>query len=138
MPRTTLALAFSLALSAAACGGPQYAFAGSPRVESADGLVEVEVIEGTQRLVTLSIRGLPSAGSLGSDLTGFVVWAQLDPEAAATRLGALEYDADTRQGTFVGTVDAPAFTLIITAEADIAASSPSDVVVADRRIGDDE
>lgn len=126
-----------LIVLAAACGGPQYAFAGSPRVESSDGLVEVEEIEGGQRLVSLSIRHLPGAPSLGPELTTYVVWARVGDAESAVRLGELAYDEETREGTFVGTVSGEVFTLVITAEASATADAPSDVVVADRLIGED-
>ncbi len=131
-------LAALLLCMALGCGGPaEYALAGSARAAGADGTIQVEEIEGGNRMVTLTIQHLAPPDRLGSGMTQYSVWF-VRAGAQPQRAGNLEYDADARQGTMMATTPMTRFTVKITAEADGNAVAPSDVVVADREVGADE
>lgn len=130
----TLAILLVLGLAAAACGTTaEYPIVGSDRAMTADGIVQVEEIEGGNRLVTVSIAHLPPPARLGEGLAQYVVW--LGPEGQPPALaGKLGYDEETRQGQLMATTPHPRFVLKITAERPGTVAAPSDIVVAERKI----
>ncbi len=122
-------------VAATGCHGPsEYAVVGSPRAAGADGLLQVEEIEGGNRMLTLVLDHLPPPARLGEGLTTYAAWVT-PIGGAATKAGNLEYDEDARQGRLTATTPHGRFTLAVTAESDAAAVTPSDVVVADREVG---
>jgi hypothetical protein len=128
-------LAFALLISAMACGGPsEYAVVGSPRAAGTDGLLQIEEIEGGNRMLTLVLDHLPPPARLGEGLTVYAVWV-VPANGSPTKVGTLEYDQDARQGRLMATTPHARFTLKVTAESDANAVTPSDVVVADREVG---
>lgn len=134
LPRLLIAAAV---FASAACGGPtELALVGSSRAAGADGLVSVEEIEGGNRLVTVTLDHLPPAVRLGEGLTAYVVW--FVGNGGPVRAGQLMYDEETRGGRMHATTPLRQFTLKITAERSADAAAPSDIVVADRRIGANE
>lgn len=128
------ALAMALILALGCGGSSEYAMVGTARAAGTDGTVQVETIEGGNRLVTLSLEHLPPPDRLGDDMTVYVVWF-IGEDAPATKAGVLAYDADSRQGTLTATTPLEAFTVRVTAEVDRNAGSPSDIVVAERQVG---
>jgi hypothetical protein len=121
----------------AACGGPhEYALVGSSRAVGADGNIQVEQIEGGNRLVTISMQHLPPPDRLGDDMSVYAVWI-VPPSGSPSYAGALEYDEDSREGRLMATTPHPEFTVKITAETAANAETPSEVVVAERTIEND-
>lgn len=133
MPRAVFA---ALVCLSTACGGPaKYAVVGSPLASATDGLLQVETIEGGQQMLTLVLDRLPPASRMAEEATVYVGWL-VSGEDVTTSVGALEYDAETRQGRLTATTSLTTFTLVVTAEASATPSSPSDRIVADRFVGE--
>ncbi|MCB9602679.1 MAG: hypothetical protein H6721_23440 [Sandaracinus sp.] len=130
-----LVLALALLVPLVGCGGPsEYAVVGSPRAAGTDGLLQIEEIEGGNRMLTLVLDHLPPPARLGEGMTTYAAWV-VPNGGSATKAGNLEYDEDARQGRLMATTPHARFTLKVTAESDAAAVTPSDVVVADREVG---
>lgn len=119
-----------------ACGPSEYIVTGTDRAAGADGLVTLEDIEGGNHLVNVEIQHLPPPDRLGSGLNTYVVWffGQGDPRLASV----LEYDEDDRSGNATATSPDGSFELVVTAENTRSPSTPSDVIVARRRVGSDD
>lgn len=131
------ALLPALALLLAACGGPQeYAITGTERAAGADGMVVVEEIEGN-RMVSVDLEHLPPPNRISESSTVYIVWIKPDG-AAPTMAGRLEYDPEDRAGRMRATTPHINFTVMVTAEADAQAASPSDVVVARQQVSGEE
>ncbi len=132
-----LTLMGMLALVAAACGGPQeYAIAGTERAAGADGMVIVEEIEGN-RMVSVELEHLPPPDRISGSATVYIVWIQPNG-AQPTMAGRLEYDPDDRVGRMRATTPHTNFKVLVTAEADAQAASPSDVVVARQEVSGED
>ncbi len=121
------------ALLLVGCGGPsEYIVTGTERAAGTDGLVTVETIEGN-RMVTVEMEHLPPASRISESATLYVVW--IKPQGGTPSMaGRLEYDDDERSGTMRATTPHTEFELLITAETDATATSPSDIVVARQRV----
>ncbi len=131
-----LALMYLLLSSAVGCGGPdEYAIVGTARAAGSDGTVQIETIEGGNKMVTIAIDHLPPAERLGPNLAIYAVWF-IPPDRPPEKAGILEYDPSERTGRMMATTPHRQFTLQITAEPDATTVSPSDVVVASRVVGD--
>ncbi|MFW6067453.1 MAG: hypothetical protein ACOC97_03885 [Myxococcota bacterium] len=127
-------MALVAGLLAVGCGGPsEYALVGSARAPSADGLVEVEEIEGGNSLVTVQLEHLPPPSRLGEGLKIYMVWFE-DSSQPATKAGALGFDEDSREGSMMATTPLKKFTVKVSAEKSINVSTPSEVVVAKRKV----
>lgn len=125
-------------LGVSACAGPsEYALLGTTRAAGADGMIQVEAIEGGNQMVTLAIDHLPPPARLGPEMTSYAVWFQ-SRGRAPQKAGLLEYDDDTRSGRMMATTPLSRFTLKVTAERDRSSISPSDVVVATREVGGED
>lgn len=136
MLRNTFRHLIGAALLAAfvGCGGPaEYVVTGTQRAAGADGLITVEEIEGN-RLVTVEIEHLPPPNRISDSATVYIVW--IKPERGQpTMAGRLEFDPEDRIGRMRATTPHRHFTILVTAEADPEADSPSDVVVARQEVG---
>ncbi|MFW5876288.1 MAG: hypothetical protein ACOCXM_06090 [Myxococcota bacterium] len=127
-----LALAFGLLLTA--CGGPsEYAIVGTARAPSADGTATVEQIEGGNSLVTVQMEHLPPPDRLGEGLKMYMVWFE-DSNQPAVRAGGLGFDEDKREGSMMATTPLNKFVVKVTAEKSLNVSTPSEVVVAKRKV----
>ncbi len=120
-------------MAAAGCGGAsEHVVVGTERAPGADGTIQVEEIEGGSSLVTISITNLLPPRRLGDGLTTFVVW--FEGGGTPVKAGTLDYDEDTRAGSMMATTPMTELTVSITAESEAAVTSPSDVVVVQRRV----
>jgi hypothetical protein len=137
LTRASIALTFFLLAvpQMAACGGSsEYAIVGSARAAGADGTIEVEEIEGGNRLVTVTMAHLPPPSRLGEGLTTYMVWF-IPKGQQPIKAGALGYDEDSREGTMMATSPhSDAFKVRITAEKTPQVAAPSDVTVAQRQV----
>lgn len=135
MLRTRVLLVASvLLLALTGCGGPsEFALVGSSRAAGADGTVTIDADEFGNYDVEVEIEFLPPPDRLGDGLTTYVVWI-LPPNVSAQRAGLLAYDADDRTGHFRTNTTHRDFTLKITAERSPNPGTPSDVIVASRRV----
>ncbi len=115
----------------------EYALVGAPLAAGTDGTVQVEELEGGNRLVTISVDYLPPPARLGDGLTTYVVWFVPNGQPAV-KAGSLDYDPDNRQGRMHATTPLHRFRLKLTAEESGAVAAPSDVVVVNRIIGSEE
>jgi len=132
MRLTNYMLSFALLGALSACGGPaEFALTGTARAAGTDGTATVEVIEGGSHMVTVELMHLPPPARLGDGLTTYVVWLQ-EEGGQPQKAGVLAYDEDERSGTMRATTPNSGITLIVTAETDRDAASPSDIVVARR------
>ena len=133
--RSVVVLAVLLLAPALGCGGPsEYAVVGSPRAAGTDGLLQLEAIEGGNRMLTLVLDHLPPPARIAEGMTTYAVWV-VPANGTATKAGNLEYDEDARQGRLMATTPHTRFTLKVTAESAADAVTPSDVLVADREVG---
>lgn len=129
--RLTPSLFFlSLALAVPACGGGSWSFevVGTQRDPGAEGRLQVERIEGGNRLVTVSLQHMTPPERLGANLTTFVMWFR-DPRGQSTKASLLDYDADSRTARATATTPMSNFTVIITAERAPDVVGPSENVV---------
>jgi hypothetical protein len=125
---SSLVLFVSLALTG--CGGGSWAYnvIGTPRDPGAEGTVQVERIEGGNRLVTLSLRHMTPPERLSPGLTVFVVWFR-DQSGHSTKASALAYDPGSRTGRATATTPHGNFRLLVTAEQNNETAEPSENVV---------
>lgn len=112
------------------CGGGTYTFnlVGSQRDPGAEGTLQVERIEGGNRLVTVSVRHLTPPERLGQNLRTYIVWFR-DAQGRSSKASALEYTPDSRTGRATATTPQTRFTVVITAERNAQAAEPSDNVI---------
>lgn len=130
------ALAATLFLAAAGCGGPRtYRVNGSQRDPGADATIQIENINGGNHMVTITVRHLTPPDRLGEGNTTFMVWIRPATGPAALE-SQLEYNVDSREGTATLTTPHPRFTVLITAERDPMnpPSGPSDTVVFEQEV----
>ncbi|MCK6548270.1 hypothetical protein L6R52_20655 [Myxococcota bacterium] len=82
----------------------------------------------------LSAVNLAPPDRISAGATAYVVWSRRNAESPWTRLGALEYDADTRTAKLSATTPETAFDLLVTAESMATAASPSPEAVFSQRV----
>lgn len=122
----------------AGCGGPaEYALTGTARAAGTDGTVTVDEIEGGSHMITVEVMHLPPPARLGDGLTTYVVWLQEDG-GQPQKAGVLAYEEDERTGRMRATTPNRNVSVLITAEADREAVSPSEIVVARRELSGGE
>lgn len=128
-----LAIALVLAFALPACGGPaEYAMTGTARSAGTDGIVTVDEIEGGSLLATVRLEHLPPAERMGDGLTTYIVWFE-EEGSSPIKAGILDYDEDERTGVMRATTPSQnQITVIVTAEEDRDANSPSEIVIARR------
>ncbi|MFT3922808.1 MAG: hypothetical protein QM778_09755 [Myxococcales bacterium] len=98
--------------------------------------MQIERIEGDQRLLALRLEGLAPPESWGPDCAVFVAWAE-DSRGRTVKVGALSYDRAQRAATLLGAVqgiDFQAFTVKVTAEREAGARLPGQVLLSERRV----
>src|SRR5258707_834260 len=86
-----LALFVSFGVLSQGCGGGSWAYRvlGTQRDPGAEGTIQVERIEGGNRLVTLSFQHMTPPDRLGQGLTVFVVWFR-DENGHSTKASMLQ------------------------------------------------
>ncbi len=133
-----LARAFVLfsVLSVAACGGPlKYQVPGSQLSPGSDAKIVAEVDESHGKTeLEIEATNLTPAERLIEDGKAYVVWTRKDEQAQWSRVGALELEDDGRKGKGKFTTPETAFDLMITAEKDPSAASPSGKAVFEKRV----
>jgi hypothetical protein len=111
------------------CGGPnEYVMRGQSRATGADGNVTVGDYDDGNAEVEIEVSNLAPPARIEEDATVYVVWFQ-PADGRPTKAGELAYDEDDRTGTLRATSANREFTVIITAEEEGDAESPSDNVV---------
>ncbi|MCB9591430.1 MAG: hypothetical protein H6719_01750 [Sandaracinaceae bacterium] len=132
-----LILALS-ALAAPGCGGGSWSFdvVGTQRDPGAEGRIQVERIEGGNRLVTASFEHMTPPARLGGNLTTYIMWFR-DRRGQSTKAGVLEYDADSRTGRATATTPMSQFTVFISAERSPDVVGPSENVVFSQAVETD-
>jgi hypothetical protein len=134
LPRLAAVSLAGLALLGACVQATQnYPLRGRLAETSVTGSLSVERVEGGQRLVVVQLSELPPPERIGPGLKEFVVWLS-SPSGKAQRAGALSYDRARKAGSLFATTTLANFTIQVTGERDPAASSPSDVLLAERRV----
>ena len=129
-----IALIALLTLTWTGCGGaPDYLLIGSARAPSADGIVELDEIDGGTALVTVHMERLPPPRNLGEGNRHYVVWFESD-DGKKVRAGELVYQVETRTGDLIKTCPFSRFTLKVTAEKTPEPAAPGSFVVAEQRI----
>ena len=120
---------------AAGCGGGAWSYdvVGSRRDPGAEGTIQVERIEGGNRLVTASLSHMTPPERLGSGLSTYVMWFR-GPRGQSTKASVLEYDPDDRSARATATTPMPRFRVIVTAERNGRVTEPSENVIFDHRI----
>ncbi len=117
------------------CGGGSWSYnvVGTDRDPGAEGQLQVERIEGGNRLVTASLSHLTPPSRLGEGLTTFVMWFR-DERGQSTKAGGLEYDEDSRSGRATATTPMTRFEVIVTAERRADVVEPSENVIFRQRV----
>ena len=130
-----IALALAWAFTHGACVRASQTYSLVPKSAAADavGSLSIERIEGGQRLVVLSLEGLPPPERIAPGIREFVVWLET-PEGQKVNLGTLRYDRDHRSGNLLATTDLAAFTVRVTGERSGQAAEPTGVLLAERRV----
>lgn len=125
----------ALFLGSAGCGGGSWSFAvvGTQRDPGAEGTIQVERIEGGNRLVTVSFEHMTPPERLGSGITTFVVWFR-NPRGRSSKASNLAYDPDSRTGRATATTPMTSFIVIVTAERNGNVSEPSENVIFTQRV----
>jgi hypothetical protein len=134
MKISSLVLCLSLAL--AACGGPlKYEVASSARAPGADAKVVAEVKK-DQSLTQVEIVAvnLPPPARVTDGATTYVVWHRKDSSGAWARSGGLAYDESDRKGKWTGSIPETSFDLVISAEKEVSAGSPSGETVFSQHV----
>lgn len=127
-------LAVTLSLAMSGCGGAwTYNLVGTSRDPGAEGTVQVERIEGGNRLVTVSFRHMTPPERLGTNLRRFVLWFR-NAQGQDTMASNLQYDPATRTARATATTPQTRFVVIVTAEGQATTSQPSSNVIFNQRI----
>jgi hypothetical protein len=125
----------SLGLVLAACVGATSSYPLTPAQAASglSGVVQVEQVEGGRTLLVVEVRDLPPPEHFASGLTEFDVWLS-DSQGREVKLGSLRYDRARLLGNLLGKTKLRAFTVRVTGERDSQAQTPSDVIVASRKV----
>jgi len=133
-----LSLASMTALAGTALAGCVQASQRYPLLTAADaqgatGSLEVERIEGGEKLVIIELDKLAPPERIGPGMREFVVWVEAE-DGSRVRAGVLRYDRARKAGNLMATTTLPRFTVKITGERDADAVTPSSVLLAERKI----
>lgn len=131
--KTRLVIALTslvLAVVLPACGGPtEYQLFGTSHGRGTDGTILLETTDSGTRIADIELEHLIPPSRIEDNLTVYVIWFKADGESP-TKAGYLNYDPDDRTAeAHVTTALAGALTLLITAELDNTASSPSEHII---------
>ncbi len=134
MGRAAIGLS-ALLLSLAACmqAAQSYPLVTASNAHGATGSVEVERIEGGQKLVIIELDKLPPPERVGVGMREFVVWV-IAEDGSRERAGTLKYDRTTRAGNIMATTARSRFTVRVTGERDANVTTPSSVLLAERKV----
>ena len=118
-----------------ACGGGSWSYhvVGTSRDPGSNGHIQVERIEGGNRLVTASLEHLTPPSRLGDGLTTFVLWFR-NEQGRATMASRLEYEEDSRSARATATTFMTEFDVLVTAERSETVAEPSDNVIFRQRV----
>lgn len=125
----------ALVLSLVACmqAAQSYPLVTAADAAGATGSVEVERIEGGQKLVIIELDKLPPPERVGAGMREFVVWVEGE-DGSRERAGALNYNRSTNAGNLMATTTLPRFTVRVTGERDANVTTPSSVLLAERKV----
>ena len=118
------------------CGGAAQHFglvgqaAEGPEVR---GSVQVEPIQGGQRIVLVEVQHLPPPERLASGRSAYAVWLH-EADAPPTLVGTLDYDRSQRSGNLFAVTGKSNFVVTVTAEQHASPALPSELLVAEHRI----
>jgi hypothetical protein len=129
---------FCVAALCVACGGPlEYVTPSSGNVAGADAKIKAHVnAKQKQTQLDVAVTNLPPPERVEASSQHYVAWYRRDATVVWTRVAALSYEPDSREGQLVGSVPEAKFELEITAEPVADAASPSPQVVFVQAIGD--
>lgn len=124
-----------LALAALGCGGGSWSYnvVGTNRDPGAEGTIQVERIEGGNRLVTVSLSHMSPPERLGGGLTTYVMWFR-DARGQSTKASVLEYEPNSRSARATATTPMTRFAVIITVERQGSVLEPSENVIFNQRV----
>jgi len=127
-----------LAVLCVSCGGPlEYVTPSSGNVAGADAKIKANVNEKRkQTQLEVAVTNLPPPERVDASSQHYVAWYRRDATVVWTRVAALAYEPDSREGQLVGSVPEAKFEFEITAEPVADAASPSPQVVFVQAIGD--
>lgn len=119
----------------AACGGGprNYTLRGTQRDPGSDARVQVETLDGGNHLVTLTATNVTPPDRIGTGNTVYLVWIRT-PNGQAQMESQLAYQPDQRTGRATITTPQRRFMLLVTAERDAAAATPSENVVLSQEV----
>lgn len=125
-----------VALALVACGGPlEYKVASTPKAPGADATIVADVEEARNTTtLTVEVVNLAPADRIAPGAAHFVIWQRKNSSAVWARVGTLEYDAESREGKFEGTVPESKFDLVVSAEKGLEVASPSGDLVFSQRV----
>jgi hypothetical protein len=135
----TLALGAVMAMvtfagGASGCGGPNKYFAtGAGPATGADGEVEVERLEGGNKMVRVNVKHLPPPDRVAEGSSAYVVWFVAEDEPPM-KVGTLAFNEDERSGALQATSPHETFRVLVTAEESAGATSPSNNKVLDQEV----
>ncbi len=122
-----------LALSGCVQASQRYPLVTAANAHGATGSLEIEHIEGGERLVTVELARLAPPERLGAGMREFVVWV-IAEDGSRVRAGVLRYDRSRQAGNMMATTKLPRFTVIVTGERTASPTTPSSVLLAERKI----
>jgi len=125
----------ALAFAAPGCGGGTWSYpvVGTRRDPGAEGTIQVEAIEGGNRLVTASLRHMTPPERFGGNLRTFIMWFK-DRRGHSTKASRLSYDPDSRTARATATTPMTRFVLLVTAERNANVAEPSEHIVFQRQV----
>lgn len=136
MKTTSLLGSLLLLLSLVGCGGPlRYEIGSNAKAPGADAVIVADVkAEQNQTTLDIEVKNLAPPGRVAAGAMVFVVWQRASSQVPWTRIGGLNYEEDSRDGTFHGSVPETAFDLQVTAEKALDVASPSPDAVLSQRV----
>ncbi len=125
----------AMLLSLAACmqAAQSYTLVTGANADGATGSIEVERIEGGNKLVIVELDKLPPPERVGAGMREFVVWVEGE-DGSRERAGTLHYDRAAKAGNLMATTALPRFTVRVTGERDANVTTPSSVLLAERKV----
>jgi len=122
-----------LGLSGCSQASQRYPLVTGTDAQGATGSLEVERIEGGEKLVMIELDKLVPPERLGAGMREFVVWV-IAEDGSRVRAGVLRYDRSRQAGNMMATTKLPRFTVQVTGERNASPATPSSVLLAERKI----